>query len=68
MSIENILSSNLQTWAILGVVTFLVKTIMRVNTNLVAVEIRLKEHERRIGENDLDIRGIYTEMKENRKH
>ena len=58
MGIEDIVLNNLITWAMLGVIAYLVKTLVRVDHSLCAMEVRIVEHQRRLSEHDKDIRSL----------
>ncbi len=51
-----ILTNNIATWALLAVVSYLVKTLLQVNQSLIAIEVRVNEHERRLGIIDDDLK------------
>jgi len=46
------------TWAMLGVIAYLVKVIVRVDHTMAATEVRISEHERRLNDVDRDIKHL----------
>ncbi len=44
----DLVSNNFQTWAMLGIIVYLVKILVRVDRSMVAMEVKVKEQGRRI--------------------
>lgn len=49
---ESLITTKVVTWAMLAVISYLVKVIVRVDRSQCAMEVRIIEHERRL--NNLD--------------
>lgn len=51
-----LVTSNVMNWAMIAVIGYLVRTLLHVNQSLIAIEVRINEHERRLGVIDTDLK------------
>ena len=57
MSVD-LISTNFQTWAMLGIIVYLVKILVKVDRTMIEIEVRVKDHNRRITKNETRIEDI----------